>query len=451
MRVFKTTYNDKQGRTKQAAKWYIEFIGLHETVHRLPAFTSKSASEEVMRNIGKLVGYSKASGGQVDPSLSTWLAGLPVKMRDTFVRWGILPAERVAVAKPLADHLNDFHASIKAKGSTTRHADLVTGRARRVMRECSFKFYGDIRADRVMTFLSELQQDKVTLDEAGEIVVTKRGISAQTFNFHQAAVKQFCRWMVKERRALENPVSHLDGLNVRTDRRVERRALTGDELRALLDMTANGPFVQVDGKVQRVPTERNGMAPEDRVILYRVAVETGLRSSELRSLTRASFDLGGKSPCVTVKAGYSKRRRDDTLPLRPGTAIALRGFLANKAPATPVFKMPVRFDVADMLRVDLIEAGIAPTDSEGRVVDFHALRHTFITGLASGGVHPKTAQALARHSTITLTMDRYTHTHRGDEAAALNVLPNLDDETESVRATGTDDAVMFTTSAIGNV
>ena len=39
---------------------------------------------------------------------------------------------------------------------------------------------------------------------------------------------------------------------------------------------------------------------------------------------------------------------------------------------------------------------------------FHALRHTFITNLARSGVHPKTAQSLARHSTITLTMDRYS-------------------------------------------
>lgn len=48
-------------------------------------------------------------------------------------------------------------------------------------------------------------------------------------------------------------------------------------------------------------------------------------------------------------------------------------------------------------------------DAAGRVADFHALRHTYITNLATAGVSPKTAQTLARHSTITLTMDRYTH------------------------------------------
>ncbi|MFW5690732.1 MAG: tyrosine-type recombinase/integrase, partial [Planctomycetota bacterium] len=48
-------------------------------------------------------------------------------------------------------------------------------------------------------------------------------------------------------------------------------------------------------------------------------------------------------------------------------------------------------------------------DDRGRVVDFHALRHTFISNLARAGVHPRNAQALARHSTIDLTMNVYTH------------------------------------------
>jgi site-specific recombinase XerD len=62
-----------------------------------------------------------------------------------------------------------------------------------------------------------------------------------------------------------------------------------------------------------------------------------------------------------------------------------------------------------------------------RYADFHALRHAFIRHLAAGGVHQKTAQKLARHFTITLTMDRYSHLQRADLAAALNALPNLEE------------------------
>jgi integrase len=48
-------------------------------------------------------------------------------------------------------------------------------------------------------------------------------------------------------------------------------------------------------------------------------------------------------------------------------------------------------------------------DRDNRVTVFHSLRHGFITYLVTANVPPKVAQTLARHSTITLTMDRYTH------------------------------------------
>lgn len=78
-----------------------------------------------------------------------------------------------------------------------------------------------------------------------------------------------------------------------------------------------------------------------------------------------------------------------------------------------------------MFKADLDATGIVQEDSTGKRADFHALRHTFISNLASGGVHPKVAQSLARHSDINLTMSRYTHTFQGDETAALEVLPDL--------------------------
>ncbi len=112
------------------------------------------------------------------------------------------------------------------------------------------------------------------------------------------------------------------------------------------------------------------------------------------------------------------------------------------APATHLFRMPRREDVVRrLLRPDLELAGIEYRDAAGRYADFHALRHTFVSNLASPTVHPKTAQSLARHSTITLTMDRYTHSFSGDEAAALATLPDVTTPLpDSMRATGTDDA-----------
>ena len=40
---------------------------------------------------------------------------------------------------------------------------------------------------------------------------------------------------------------------------------------------------------------------------------------------------------------------------------------------------------------------------------FHALRHTFATALFKRGQHPKIVQSLLGHSSITQTMDTYSH------------------------------------------
>lgn len=92
-----------------------------------------------------------------------------------------------------------------------------------------------------------------------------------------------------------------------------------------------------------------------------------------------------------------------------------------------------------MIRADFAAAGIARLDEAGRVVDFHVLRHTFIFCLAQSGVHPQTAQALARHSTIKLTIDRYSHSFRVDEEAAVEALPSLFAWADREAMTGTDD------------
>ena len=184
-----------------------------------------------------------------------------------------------------------------------------------------------------------------------------------------------------------------------------------------------------------------GMAGPERAMLYRLAVETDLRSSELRSLTRSSFDLNQVEPAVTVASAYTKNEETTTIPLRKEFAAELLVSLANKMPSARAFNMPSKDRVIDMLRADLKSAGIAYRDESDRVVDFHALRHTCGSWLAAAGVYPKVIQRLVRHSTITLTMDGYTHPFKGDEAQAVSKLPDLSSPEEDAKtATGTDHA-----------
>ena len=102
--------------------------------------------------------------------------------------------------------------------------------------------------------------------------------------------------------------------------------------------------------------ERYEMPAEERMLLYAVAIQTGLRSSELRSLTRGRLFLDGNEPFITCKAGSTKNRQDARQYIQPALAALLRTHIATKAPQAPVFGMPPRPDVAAMFRADVADA-----------------------------------------------------------------------------------------------
>jgi integrase len=439
MPIYETT-SDGRRIKRPSRKYYAIFRDWTGADRRMPLFASRKASDEAAGKIDKL-NRARATGDTLTPELSDFVRTVPPRVRNKLVSWGIVTGERASAGKPLVDHLADWKAALLAKGNTARHADLASGRATTAFAGAGFMTWPDISASKLQAYLADRRKDRT--DDKG---ARQRGLSAQTSNFYLQACKQFCRWMIRDARAAENPLDYLQGLNVRTDRRHDRRALSSDELRWLLDATSKAP-------------ERFGMGGAERAMLYRLAVETGLRAGELRSLTRSSFQLAVDEPNVTIAAAYAKNLCQDTLPLRASTAAALLTCLGSKLPTAQAFAVPPRTEVSRMFRADLsaartawIAAGqpaperearegshfLANQDDAGRWADFHALRHTFISNLASGGVHPKTAQTLARHSTITLTMDRYSHVRRAELVPALDALPDLDTPAvERAYATGT--------------
>ena len=189
--------------------------------------------------------------------------------------------------------------------------------------------------------------------------------------------------MVKDRRAHDDPLAFIAMLNVSTDRRHDRRPLTEAEFTALLKAARSGPVAFK-------------LAGPDRAMLYTVAAYTGLRASELAILTCDSFRLDDETPTVTVKAAYSKHRRQDTFPLHPSLVAMLRPWLHGKASTEMAWpgKWAEARHAGQMMKADLEAAGIPYVDAHGLYADFHALRHTFITNMMKSGVHPKTAPAL---------------------------------------------------------
>jgi integrase len=412
MRVFRPMYTDKKtGKLKHQHKYWVEFRDHRGRLRRLPACHHKRDADALGRHAEALAQFA-SRGDRPSEALQCWLGGLPETILGRLRQWGLITSTKTATIECLAEHCEDFERSLCAKGRTAQHIRETVGAVTGIMDGCRFIHWRDIDASRVEHYLADLRE--------------VHGTSARTYNQKLKAFKQFCAWMVRERRAIESPVRHLGTLNVRTDRRRVRRALTPDEARRLLG---------VAGQDER----QYGMDGKERALLYHVAMETGLRAGELRSLSPGAVD--SKARTITIQAAYSKRRCEDVLKLKPNTALALARHSSKKALSGRLFNMPSKDRLAAMLRADLKEANIPYQDEQGRYLDFHSFRHTFGTWLAEGGVHPKVAQELMRHSDINLTMNTYTHVLREHETDALSNLPNLDlpgAMSARFEATGTD-------------
>jgi len=321
----------------------------------------------------------------------------------------------------LLTEYRDHHAD---KGNTPEQTAQAVRRCELAFVGCGFLTLADLDATAAERWLATR---RATTKADG-------GFGSRTSNHYVTAMKAFGNWLVKARRAVENPFRFLGKVNTEVDVRHVRRPLTDGEFDRLLTAADRGePF--------------RGLAGADRAMLYTVAAYTGLRASELASLTPSSFQFAANPPTLTVAAGYSKRKRRDTVPLHPGLIARLRPWLETRPVAGPLWpgKWAVHNEAVDIIRRDLVAARaawiddadtaeeraqreqsdfLAYEDASGGKADFHALRHRFVTELVKAGVQPKDAKELARHSTITLTTDRYAHVTLTDTAAALAKLPS---------------------------
>ena len=466
-------------KSRQISKsWYGRYLDADGRKRRVKLFRDKAASQTKLNDL--------------EAKAERQAAGMPTHFDDQGKR-------------PLSEHLDDYRRYLLGKNNTQEYADLAAARIRAVFEGCGFQMLRDLDAGRVHEWLADARRNgtasdcppaagvATTYDEiarhfgVAERTVTywrqhgapirprgkndlaaiakwKRerereagGMSVGTSNHYLGAVKSFGGWLVRNRRLPENVFSWLSAQNAKTDVRRERRTLAADDFARLIEAA------------RQSRDDFRGLSGVDRSILYITAAYTGLRARELASLRDTSLDLENGLPTAAVQAAYSKRRRKDIQPLRPDLARMLAEWIADRdqeppegPPVLPLRKRgqepaepasatrgaklwPGKWfrEAAEMLRADLAAAGIPYEDAAGRVFDFHALRHQFISGLAAAGVHPKVAQTLARHSTITLTMDRYTHLAVADVSGALEGLPELPtvgQDSERLRETGTGGA-----------
>ena len=279
---------------------------------------------------------------------------------------GLIPAKtmRDAAQVSLTQHLNDFIADLKAKGRNRQYIAEFENRLELLIEQCGWRSLQDVTADSFVKWRSEHKK------------------AAKTLNEYLASVTGFMNWMNKQGRVAVNPLTVVQKSETRGKEVRARRAYSDDEIQALL---------KVAGK---------------RCIVYQMAALTGIRHGELKALRWGDMDLGAEKPSVTVRASVSKNHKLACLPLHPDLVAELLQYRPVDAKAADlVFEglMPR----SRVFKDDLAAAGITKTDSQGRVVDFHSLRHTFCTNLHRTGVPQREAMELMRHNDPRLTANTY--------------------------------------------
>lgn len=385
-------------KTVKSKKWYGRYRDADGTEHRVPLATDKRIAQQMLNDILNRVEREKS--GIVD--------------------------EVIEKAKiPLSRHFEDFRQHLLAKNDSPLHVKNTINMIAYVATTRKWRDTRSLNASELEAFVNYIRKE--------------RNLSLERCNHYIRAVKSFSRWMVDNDRLERDPFRRIKTFNTATDQRHKRRPLSADEFSLMVDAARTGPSCE-------------GIPGRDRVMLYYIAAWTGFRKGELGSLTVRHLCLDASVPYLTVSASYSKRRRNDTQFLHPGLVDLIRKWLEKKNPKPDEILFPISKETcgvdrntAEMIAYDLnaarsfwIAESSTPEeeqqrlesdflkykDSQGKFADFHGLRHTFITNLSLNGVDPKTAQTLARHSTMELTMNVYSHLNDKKQIEAINLLPS---------------------------
>jgi len=218
--------------------------------------------------------------------------------------------------------------------------------------------------------------------------------SRKTVNRRIASVRAWLYHLMDKLAVDRNVLFRMKMLDCEGHQTFKRRALTKAESGLLVDKTPD---------------------PHRREI-YRFILHTGLRRAETAHMKPSNFNFTNRT--ITVIASEGKRKGENQIiPMHPALVDPLKELCNGKKSTDRIFDVPRKQVAVAVLHGDCLAAGIDTRD-----VDFHALRHTYITHLAEAGVRPEVLQKLARHDEIKTTLSYYVHLRPDDEHNAIAML-----------------------------
>jgi len=354
---------------------------------------------------------------------------------------GILDDKAKHAARPIAEHLCEWLDAVEASGAGAKRVAMLRSRVGWLIEAAKWRRITDVSKPTLLKALKQLRDEGA----AGASTRTGRrgrgsagrgrGVSHQTSNHYLAHARQFASWLADERRLPGDPLAGLKGLPVSTDRRHDRRVPEDLEVCVL--------FGHLQSLEPPAPVRCRMTGPQ-RALGYQVAMCAGLRAGELRRLTPASFDLDSGDLRVTARSDKAKRKRLQALPrwLCDKLRVWLDGgggLWADFPPHNPGRLLAADLALARTLWI--LEAGGGRAEAERRqasgvclyetpsedgplYLDFHALRHWYVTQAAAvDGIAPSTLLEMARHTDPRLTLEVYAKAKREGVRHAVEQLP----------------------------
>jgi len=315
------------------------------------------------------------------------------------IRAGIVTREELDYAQArkvtLNEALEKFRTKMIADGSTPAHINLTLQRVMTLLQTCNCDSLAKIRRETVESWVANEVQKQV--------------LTPSSINHYLTAVKSFVRYLVDIELLSKNPLMSIKKLNQEVGQRKKRRALTEEEVERLLQTVATRKY-----RTKKKTTEQ--------ILIYRLLLGTGFRSTELSLLTPNQINFSTNR--LTIEAAKTKNKKADVLPMRASLVQAVKEWVESHGiqPHERIFRFD-RFSIRRTLCGDLKAAGIERVGADGRSIDVHSLRKTFGTRLAKAGVPLTTVQRLMRHADPTITAKLYIDVDPIDMTQALDKLP----------------------------
>ena len=283
----------------------------------------------------------------------------------------------------LIDHIAEYESELTTRGRDSKYVASTAKRLLCIAKHCSWQKVRDVTDNSFMAWRRT------------------QSLKSKTLNDCLSDMRSFLQWLVDGQNLGSNPLSKVPRITVKDDEEEKRRAFPWEEAERLFAVSGS------------------------RTIIYQTTLFCGLRRGELETLAWGDVqqDRDGAT-FLKIRASTTKNGKTTLQPVPEWLAESLR---KHRPEDSKLFDrvFPVVARMPRFLK-DLDAAGIPRTDERGHVSKFHSLRHTLGTWLWATGADPRVIMKLMRHSSLELTVSRYT-----DEAGlasndAVNKLPSFD-------------------------